>query len=103
MASIFGRQKRSRELEDIWLEPPKHIQSILHRHRPDILMLMIKLMRDNNELELLEEQCFAAIGETRENISLVGSHQSNFWELCAWRWDLWDALLHAVSARPTQV
>jgi hypothetical protein len=96
MASIFKRQNRCAELHGLWDDPPKALEELYKRHQSDLLNVMIKALWEQGEFTLLEELCLATIEETRSDLIRVG--KPNLWELCAWRWDLWAALLSAVSA-----
>jgi hypothetical protein len=87
MAKIFARQQRCQELHDLWDDPPKTLEPLLDRHRQDIQSMMI-----------LEQHCVGMIEDTLSNAHLVGGPKSKFWELCAWRWDLWSGLLAATHA-----
>ncbi|KAH7401816.1 tRNA synthetases class I (M)-domain-containing protein [Phaeosphaeria sp. MPI-PUGE-AT-0046c] len=99
MASIFGRQRRSTELHDLWGNPPERLQPVFDRHRQDLLMVEIKLLREGSEWGLLEDRCTSTIAETVENLRLVGGSKTGFWELSAWRWEIWDALLASMRHR----
>ncbi|KAL5121989.1 methionyl-tRNA synthetase [Pleosporales sp. CAS-2024a] len=97
MGQIYGRQYRSRELRDLWDEPRKDLEIVMDRHRPDILALMEKLYWEQRDWANLELHCQGAIDEVLSNVQLVGSSKSRFWELCAWRYDLWSGLLAALK------
>ncbi|KAH8731426.1 hypothetical protein GQ44DRAFT_735904 [Phaeosphaeriaceae sp. PMI808] len=103
MADIFNRQNRCHELIDLWENPPESVKDILHRHRQDLSSLITRLLRERKDWFRLERHCLNTIDETLSNLSVVTHSKSRFWELCAWRWDLWTALLDAVHAiRPGQ-
>jgi hypothetical protein len=98
MANIFKRQNRCVELHDLWDAPPKALEPVLDLHRQDVLILMTKVLLEEEEWPLLEKLCLTTIEETLSNPTLKDGPQPGLWELCARRWDLWNALLKAVFA-----
>jgi hypothetical protein len=98
MAKIFARQQRCQELHDLWDDPPKTLEPLLDRHRQDIQSMMIQHLWEQKAWPLLEQHCVGMIEDTLSNAHLVGGPKSKFWELCAWRWDLWSGLLAATHA-----
>jgi N-terminal acetyltransferase B complex non-catalytic subunit len=98
MAGIFKRQNRCVELHDLWDAPPKPLEPVLDLHRQDILTLMTKALLEQEEWPLLEKLCLATIEETLSNTSSKDVPKLGLWELCARRWDLWNALLRVVFA-----
>jgi hypothetical protein len=104
MASIFGRQGRCSELHSLWNDPPDHLKTVLDRHRQDLSTLMLKLLQEQKDWVALERHCLDLINDTVTDSSLVDRRpETSFWELCAWRWDIWAGLLDAVhETRPGQ-
>jgi hypothetical protein len=104
MASIFGRQSRCSELQSLWADPPEHLKAVLDRHRQDLSTLMMKLLQEQKDWVALERHCLDLINDTVTNLSLVSRRpETNFGELCAWRWDIWASLLNALHGlRPGQ-
>jgi hypothetical protein len=98
MGEIFGRQHRCSELRDLWDHPTADLEVVLDRHRSDVLALTTKLLWEQGAWEELETHCLNTIDEVHSNVHMVGGSKSKFWELCAWRWDLWSGLLAALHA-----
>lgn len=99
MAEIFKRQDRANELESLWDDPPNEAlgEIILHRHRDNLNAVMTKVFREGEDWPLLERHCQKIITSTMSGLKVATDAQSTFWELCAWRWDIWDGLLKAVA------
>jgi hypothetical protein len=97
MATIFARQYgRLRELQDLWRNPPKHLEALMDRHKHDLASLMTTLLMGQKEWQLLEAHCLDTIDTTLSELKHVSGSKSKFWEVCAWRWDLWGSLMMAV-------
>jgi hypothetical protein len=86
-------------LRDLWNEPSDNVKVVLDRHRQDVQSMMIQHFWEQKNWPLLEEHCVGVIEEIVSDVHLVGGSKSRFWELCAWRWDLWSGLLAAVNAQ----
>lgn len=99
MGETLGAQGFLDELQEAWNNPSPAQKILLERHRSDITALMTKLLQSQKEWEQLEKHCVEAIDEVRFNLH---ASRSKFWELCAWRWDLWEALVNAVCATRSQ-
>lgn len=103
MANIFSRQDYCNELISLWENSPEHVKPALDRHRRDLSSLITKCLRGRKDWHRLERHCLNTISETLSDLSVQGDSKSSFWELCAWNWDLWAALLDAVHAtRPEE-
>jgi hypothetical protein len=97
MGEIFGRQGRCLELSDMWDEPPQALETLFDRHRWDVMSLMSKLLLQTREWQRLEDHSIAALERAFSETRAVASSKDKFWELCAWRWQFWAALLDAVG------
>jgi N-terminal acetyltransferase B complex non-catalytic subunit len=97
MASIFVRQKRCEELCRLWNEPPESLKSLFHRHHDDLVDIRIRGLREAGPWKLLENHCIATIEQTLSQLDLFNKDKPEAWELCARRWNIWEALLHAVE------
>lgn len=102
MACIFERQHRTTELHDRWNDPPEKLAPILDRHRQDLLMVIIKGLRNEGNWNSLADRCTSAIAETVDNLRLVGGNKNGVWELSAWNWSVWEALLQSMCSRSIQ-
>ncbi|CAO2648943.1 Nn.00g098920.m01.CDS01 [Neocucurbitaria sp. VM-36] len=97
MAEIFRRQDRCAELFSLWDDPPSSLKKLMRTHRDDLISLKTRLLRQQNDWLLLENHCYDSIEEVISQLNLVQDSKS-LWELCAWRWDLWNGLLQATRA-----
>ncbi|KAF2033776.1 hypothetical protein EK21DRAFT_57934 [Setomelanomma holmii] len=99
LAEIFKRQNRVRELQQLWSEPPNKAleQIVLHQHRDDLNSVMTNVLRELEDWPVLEQHCERIISATLSDLKIASNEQSKFWELCAWRWDVWDGLIKAVA------
>ena len=97
MAEIFRRQDRCAELFSLWDNPPTSLKKLMKTHRDDLISLKTRLLKQQNDWLLLENHCYDSIEEVISQLNLVQDSKS-LWELCAWRWDLWSALLQATEA-----
>ncbi|KAH4609099.1 hypothetical protein HBH82_069530 [Parastagonospora nodorum] len=95
MGETLGGQGFLKELQEAWSNPSPAQKVLFDRHRSDITALMTKLLQEHKEWKQLEKHCVEAIDEIRLNLH---ASKSKFWELCAWRWDLWGAMVNAVYA-----
>ena len=96
MADIFGRQGQCGELFALWDNPPAALEGLIKKHREDLLSIKTRLLRQHGNWELLEKHCLECIQETISQLSLMKDSKP-LWELCAWRWDLWNALMEAIT------
>jgi hypothetical protein len=99
MAKIFARQRRVNELHDLWVEPSKTVKVVIERHQNDVQSMMVQHLWEQNDWPLLEKHCVGIIEDTLDKVYHAGGSNSRFWELCAWRWDIWAGLLAAVNAQ----
>ncbi|KAH7077321.1 N-acetyltransferase B complex non catalytic subunit-domain-containing protein [Paraphoma chrysanthemicola] len=99
MAEFFKRQDRGNELEKLWNDPPNETlkEIIEHRHKEDLNSVLTKVFRERQTWPLLEQHCQKLITTTMSDMKSATGAQSPLWELCAWRWDVWDGLLKAVA------
>jgi N-terminal acetyltransferase B complex non-catalytic subunit len=97
MARIYIRQQRCEELCRLWDAPPKSLESLFHRHHDDLVDIMIRGLREVGPWKLLENHCVATVEETLSKVDLDNKDKPEVWELCARRWNIWEALLHAVT------
>ncbi|KAJ4370649.1 hypothetical protein N0V83_005170 [Neocucurbitaria cava] len=102
MAEIFRRQGQHAELFSLWDNPPISLKKLLRTHRDDLMSLKTRILREQEDWPLLEAHCYASIEEVISLLNLAQDSKS-LWELCAWRWDLWNGLMEATAAiRPGQ-
>ncbi|KAF1845780.1 uncharacterized protein K460DRAFT_338347 [Cucurbitaria berberidis CBS 394.84] len=102
MADIFRWQDRCAELFALWDNPPARLRSLMKTHRDDLISLKTRFLLQQEDWLLLESHCYNSIEEVISQLNL-GQDSKSLWELCAWRWDLWGALLQATKAiRPGQ-
>lgn len=97
MIELFKDSDQFEEIFSLWENPPEAIIPLLKRHRDDLLPLMIRIAKQRCDWALVERLCLTAIDEKLALQSESGNSGKHIWELCAWRWDLWDALLKAVE------
>ena len=96
MADIYGRQGQCAELFELWDKPPASLKGLMKKHGEDILGIKTRLLRQQENWELLEQHCLASINETLSYLNLAQDSKC-LWELCAWRRDVWDALMDAIA------
>ena len=99
MAEIFKRQNRCSELERLWEKPPNTSlrQIILDRHRDDLNAVMLRALLEREDWPLLERHCQDVVTKTISNSQAAAEAKSGVWELCAWRSDVWNGLMKAVT------
>jgi len=97
MARIYIRQQRCEELCRLWDAPPKSLEGLFRRHHDDLVDIRIRGLREAGPWQLLENHCIATIEETRSKLDVANNDKPEPWELCARRWHVWEALLHAVT------
>jgi hypothetical protein len=95
MAEIFRRQDRLKELNDIWNKAPERLQGLMTRHEDDLLDVVRRAMRANENWALLESLSLEIIDDAFEAPSAGGEFSPEFQTLCSRRWDVWDDLLTA--------
>jgi hypothetical protein len=104
MAEVFGRQLgRLGELQNLWKNPPKHLEALMNRHKHDLADLMATLLTRQKEWQLLEAHCLDTIDTTISELKHVSGPKSKFWEVCAGRWHLWGSLMRAVRTNRTEL
>jgi hypothetical protein len=95
MAEIFRRQDRLKELNEIWNKAPERLQRLMTRHEDDLLDVVRRAMRVNENWALLESLSLEIIDDAFEASSTDGEFSPEFQTLCSRRWDVWDDLLTA--------
>ncbi|KAH7391804.1 N-acetyltransferase B complex non catalytic subunit-domain-containing protein [Pyrenochaeta sp. MPI-SDFR-AT-0127] len=97
MADIYRRQDRCAELFALWDNPPLALQGLMKTYRDELLNMKTRMLRQQEDWPALESHCLSCIEDTISQLNLAQDSKS-LWELCAWRWDLWGALLVATEA-----
>lgn len=97
MADIYKRQDRCAELFALWDNPPAALKGPMKTYRDELLSLKTRLLKQQEDWLALESHCLSCIEDTVSQRNLAQDSKS-LWELCAWRWDLWGALLAAIKA-----
>jgi len=101
MGMIFGRQGRSIEVYDLWNAPPEHLRPLVSRHSDDLRTLTMGLLRQNKRWQQLTEHCLTTIRATQSCLEIASTPKSKLWELCAWNWQVWRALVDSLwASRP---
>ncbi|KAF2832109.1 hypothetical protein CC86DRAFT_312914 [Ophiobolus disseminans] len=98
MGIIFGRQRRSKELQDLWDEPPETLLPLISRHSDDLRMLTMDMLLEEKQWRQLEQHCRLTLETTRSRLELASTSKNKLWELCAWKWGVWTSLNCAVEA-----
>lgn len=101
MAEIFERQDRCAELLALWEFPPDALSNLMRTHRDDLTSIKTRILRARKDWPLLEKHCHTCIDDTISQLNLVQDSKS-LWELCAWNWDIWDALQVSMTANHTE-
>jgi len=97
MAAMYARQDQCKELFELWDNPPVALKGVMHTYRDELLNLKTRLLRDQKDWPLLEQHCLFVIDDTISKLNLAQDSKC-LWELCAYRWDIWDSLLAATKA-----
>jgi hypothetical protein len=98
MADLFKTQDRCDELFRLWEAPSESLKPIFKRHRDDVLALLTRAAKENEDWVLLERLCVETIDEKLADSSDTGDDRSKISELCARRSDLWGSLISAANA-----
>ena len=94
MAEVYARQDKCKELFVLWDNPPDHLKDTMNTYRDDLINLKTKLLRRQEDWPALEAHCLFVINDTIAKLNQVQDSKS-LWELCAWKWEIWDNLLRA--------
>lgn len=102
MAAIYARQNRSKELLQLWANPPSVVKKIIDGAYWDFALLGIEVAHQQKEWQLVETMCYQLLdriwqpGNSMTRDSSVAKER--LFNICTMCWTMWESLLTATTA-----